>query len=304
MSSSKYKLLAYIGLGVMTLIVGLSFIFVKIGLESSNTWDLLAHRFSAAFVAIAVLKLSGVIKTQRKSLRDWMPILGVSLLYPILCFAFQTLGLEHSTASYAGIIYALIPVFTLIGGSIFLKEKTSGLQKVGIAISVLGLIYISLRNTSGEQGQSPWGGILLLLSVLSFVAYYMAGKKIMQRHSSLGLTSAMITFGFIIFNLIAIVRHASNGSLAIFFEPMGKISFVYSVLYLGVLSSVVSSFLSNYALKYISTANVSIFNNISPLISIVGGVVFLRETLYLAQIIGAILVLLGVVMVLGFKPKK
>ncbi|HPI71355.1 MAG TPA: EamA family transporter, partial [Tenuifilaceae bacterium] len=65
---------------------------------------------------------------------------------------------------------------------------------------------------------------------------------------------------------------------------MGKISFVYSVLYLGVLSSVVSSFLSNYALKYISTANVSIFNNISPLISIVGGVVFLRETLYLAQI--------------------
>jgi drug/metabolite transporter (DMT)-like permease len=36
----------------------------------------------------------------------------------------------------------------------------------------------------------------------------------------------------------------------------------------------------------------------------VGGVVFLRETLYLAQIIGAILVLLGVIMVLGFKPKK
>ncbi|MGI6320126.1 MAG: EamA family transporter [Bacteroidales bacterium] len=89
-----------------------------------------------------------------------------------------------------------------------------------------------------------------------------------------------------------------------FFEPFMSMSFIVSVLYLGILSSVLTSFLTNYALTYISTSNVSVMNNISPIIAILGGVVILGESLSLVQILGGLTVLIGVSVVIYFQRKK
>lgn len=48
----RNRRLAYAGLVVMTLIIGLSFIFVKIGLSYANPYDLLAHRFPQSFYSL------------------------------------------------------------------------------------------------------------------------------------------------------------------------------------------------------------------------------------------------------------
>lgn len=288
---------AYLGLFLVTLIVGLSFFFVKIGLEGGNSYDLLAHRFTAALVALFLLRIFGVVKVEKMEMKEWGSIILVSLFYPILCFGFQTVGLEYSTASQAGIIFALLPVLTLIAGSLFLKEKSSLWQKVGIGLSLAGLAFISFSGNGGE-GASLKGTTLLLLSVLSMVAYYMAGKRVMQRHSSITLTSAMVVIGFIIFNSISLYRHMGSGGFSSFIAPLAHRNFLIAILYLGVLSSLVTTLLSNYALIHISTAQVSIFNNISPIIAILSGVLFLGESLVAVQIFGGVAVLGGVALVL------
>lgn len=290
--------LAYLGLSLMSLIIGLSFIFVKIGLRSADSYDLLAHRFSAAFVALILLRAIGVIKVEKMAGREWISVMGVALFYPVLCFTFQTIGLEYSSASQAGILFALLPVLTLIAGTIFLKERSSIPQWGGVVLSLAGLLYIAINSRSGANESSIIGVVLLLLSILSMVAYYMVGKKIMRKYSSMTLTSAMIFIGFSIFNLIALLRHAGAGSINNFFDPLTELSFLISVLYLGVLSSLLTSFLSNFALSRISTAQVSIFNNISPLIAVAGGVLFLGEEMSVSQIIGGVAVLIGVLLVL------
>ncbi|NLN74513.1 MAG: DMT family transporter [Bacteroidales bacterium] len=295
---------AYLGLFLMTTIVGLSFIFVKIGLNASNSYDLLAHRFSIALVFVVLLKIFGLIKIGKIERKEWLKIIGVSFFYPILCFGFQTVGMEYSTASQAGIIFALLPIFTLIAASLFLKEKSSILQKTGIGISVTGLIFIFSQNLSSSGETNIYGVILMLLSVFSMVVYYMIAKKIMQKHNSITLTSVMIIIGFVVFNLVGISRHLINNSINEFFEPFMSMSFIVSVLYLGILSSVLTSFLTNYALTYISTSNVSVMNNISPIIAILGGVVILGESLSLVQILGGLTVLIGVSVVIYFQRKN
>ncbi|MGI6320125.1 MAG: DMT family transporter [Bacteroidales bacterium] len=208
---------AYLGLFLMTTIVGLSFIFVKIGLNASNSYDLLAHRFSIALVFVVLLKIFGLIKIGKIERKEWLKIIGVSFFYPILCFGFQTVGMEYSTASQAGIIFALLPIFTLIAASLFLKEKSSILQKTGIGISVTGLIFIFSQNLSSSGETNIYGVILMLLSVFSMVVYYMIAKKIMQKHNSITLTSVMIIIGFVVFNLVGISRHLINNSINEFF---------------------------------------------------------------------------------------
>src|SRR5690554_7184679 len=55
MSTPKKQNQAYFGLVLATLIIGLSFIFVKIGLRYARAMDLLAHRFTAAAISIVLL---------------------------------------------------------------------------------------------------------------------------------------------------------------------------------------------------------------------------------------------------------
>uniref|UniRef100_UPI0032167708 DMT family transporter n=1 Tax=uncultured Draconibacterium sp. TaxID=1573823 RepID=UPI0032167708 len=300
---NNQKLLANLGLGVVTLIVGLSFIFVKIGLREADAFDLLAHRFSIAFLFVLILRALGMIKRPKISSKDWLSVLLVSLLYPILFFGFQTIGMKSTTASQAGIIFALSPVFTIICGAIFLKERTSFTQKIGIGLSVAGLAYIFLYK-NGATNQSWLGNSFLVLSVLCTVGYYMIGKKLMQRYDSSSLTTIMISIAFVVFNFVGITKHIVNGDINTFFTPLKEPSFLISVVYLGTLSSVITSFLTNYALTFVPTTAVSIYNNLNPIIAIIGGIVFLSEHLYTFQFIGGIGVILGVILVLSYKNRN
>ena len=108
----------------------------------------------------------------------------------------------------------------------------------------------------------------------------------------------------IVFNLTAFFSHEQAGTINHFLEPLKKSSFLWSVIYLGVLSSFLTSFFSNYALTVIPASQVAIFNNLSPIITIFGGILFLQERLYAFQVLGGLLVLVGVVGTLVFREKN
>lgn len=302
MSSKSKQSIAYLGLIMSTLIVGLSFIFVKIGLKYANPMDLLAHRFSAAVLAIVVLWAVGLIKIPRPTLQKAKYLLLLSLFYPLLLFGLQTFGLQYSTASEGGIIFASLPIITLIAAAIFLKEKTTILQKIGILLTIGGVLFIVLKsgNNSGDTG-SLKGIVLLLGSVLSMVVYLILGKKIGTRFTPMEITVWMSVLAFIVFNSYAVTGHIANGTLGAFYCPLKTREFIYAMLYLGVLSTMLTAFFTNFALSRIPASQIAVFNNLSPLITILGGVIILGEQLFYFQIIGGLLVMAGVAMTVFLK---
>ncbi len=294
--------LSYIGLSLMTLIIGMSFIFVKIGIKNTSPYDLLAHRFNIGFISVAILYAFKVVKLPKISRKDWFRVIAISLFYPVLCFGFQAVGMQYSTASEAGVIFAFLPVFMLVVGRIFLKETTTTIQKIGVVLSVIGLVYI-FWHKSGINTENTLGIVLLLISVLSMIGYFVMGKKIIVRYDSMSLTVVMMFMGFLIFNAISFYGHIKNDTISQYFTPLQNAEFTVSVLYLGILSSVLSSFLSNYALQYIPASKISIFSNLNPIIAIVAGVLLLKERFTPYDFAGSITVLFGVALVLVFKPK-
>ena len=295
---------AYLGLILMTIIVGLSFILVKIGLRHANPMDLLAHRFTAGAISVGVLGLFGFLKFSALTWPKAKALLLLSLFYPLLFFAFQTFGMEYSSASEAGIIFATVPIITLVVAGIFLKEKTTVLQKIGIGLSLGGIAYIMYRTGNFSESTSYKGVVLLLLSVFSVVIYYAVGKKVSVNFSSLEITVWMTLLAFIAFNCWSIFSHIQHGTVKEFFEPLAQKEFLWAVLYLGILSSVVTSFITNYALSKIPTSQIAVFNNLSPIITIIAGVVILGEMLHDYQIIGGIFVITGVVMTQIFSKQE
>lgn len=286
--------LAYAAAIGHTLITGLSFMFSKIGLGYSSSWDLLAYRFTASFIAIMIpvaFKWISFDFNGEKIRR----ILPLAIFYPLSFFAFQTFGLQHLSSSEASILLASIPVFTLLLAAYFLREQTSLLQKLSVMVSVAGVIFITLSKGTTLDFTNIKGIMMILLSALSFSVYSILVKKLAKDFTILEMSYIMIIISFIFFSTMSLVRHLINGTTGNFFAPLSQPAFIAAFVYLGVLSSLVTSLLTNYALSKIDASRMCVFTNLSTVISIIAGVVFLKEDLFYYHIIGSLMIIGGVI---------
>ncbi len=289
------KIKALLAIFLTTLIVGLSFVFVKMGLKYSTPVDLLADRLLVAFVVICLLRSFGAVKIGKIAKKQKIGLLGLSFLYPTGFFALQISGIEIIPATEASIIYALLPIFTLIGSAILLKEKTSLLQKSGALLSVLGVLYITFQS-SINISMNYWGYFLIFSSLFAIVLYFILLKKTVQNVSIITVTFYILMYGMLVVNLLNLFLTILTGSVSGFMERFYHAEYLYVVAYLGVLSTFLSSFLTNFSLKYLPASVVGVFNNFSPVIGLFAGVIILKETLFSYYIYGGVIVLIGLFM--------
>ncbi|KOR26562.1 DMT family transporter [Clostridium sp. L74] len=290
----SHKKKAYISAILYALIIGFSFLFSKISLTFADPLDILAHRFTVSFIFAFISVLLGWIKLDITK-KDFISILPLSLFYPVMFFGFQIFGLVYISSSEAGIIQATIPIFTMIFSVIFLNESPKLLQKLSIFLSVAGVIYIFFMKGVNLKSNIFIGIVLILLSALSSAGNNILAKKFSVNYKPISLTYMVICIGFIFFNVMSIINHSLNGTLNLYFKPFANPLFIVSIFYLGILSSLITSFLLNYSLSKIEASKISVFNNLSTLITIMAGVVFLGEKLQYFHIIGSSMIILGII---------
>jgi len=91
-----------------------------------------------------------------------------------------------------------------------------------------------------------------------------------------------------------VVRHLAAGTIGDFFMPLRAPDFVLAILYLGVLSTLVSSMITNFILSKLEAAKMSVFSNLGTLITMAAGVFLLKEEMFNYHIIGSVLIIAGV----------
>ncbi|MCC3372062.1 DMT family transporter [Cohnella sp. REN36] len=274
-------------------IVGLSFLFVKTALAEADPIDTLSHRFTVSLAALLVAVWIGWMKVKVKA-KDVLSILPLAVFYPALFFAFQAFGMVNATSSEAGIIQATVPIFTMALAVYFLKEQSSAWQKASIFLSVAGVVYLFIGNGFHLETANIKGTVLILLSVLSLAGYSVWARKLARTFKAADLTMVIIVIGFLVFNSLSVIRHLTNGTLSSFYIPFQKPLFTLSILYLGILSTLVTAWLSNFAFSKIEATKLSVFNHLATLVALAGGVAFLGEKLAYSHLIGAGLIILGV----------
>lgn len=290
----KENHLIYLLAILYALITGLSFLFNKIALQITDPIDILAHRFTAAFIGALIPILFGWIKLSvtKEKIKKILPL---ALFYPLLFFGFQTTGLQYATSAEGGILLASSPIFTLILASYFLKEESTLLQKISILISVAGVIFITIMKSATLDFHNILGIILLLFSSLSLAGYNVLGRVLTQDFSSLELSIVMITISFLCYNTIAIGKYIIHGNISQYFAPWSNVNFILSIIYLGVLSSFATSLMTNFILSKIEASRMSVFANLGTVISILAGMIFLKENIYSYHILGSIFIVGGVI---------
>lgn len=297
------KTSAIAALAIKTFIVGFAYVILKQGTSYASAADILTDRIILAFAAFFLLKFLGMFKVEPINSKLRIRLAMLSLLYPIGFFLFQIFGIELITASESAIIHALIPVFTLIFSALLIKERTTWIQKVGVLSSILGIVYITVHSIN-QLSSSLAGYGLTFLSLLTIVLYFIYLKKISAGLSTLSITYYLLKYATIAIIPFYILYGFLNDNSAGLFQRFSTQSYLWIIFYLGVLSTMGTSYLTNYGIKKLTASQVAIFTNLSPITGVLAGVIIMNDPWRTYHVIGGILVFIGIFMSLKFTPNQ
>lgn len=291
--SKGHQWLPYMAGLCFSIIFGLSFIFTKQGLEVLQPFQLLAFRFASGVILLSILWVLGLIQMKFRG-KNLKAVLILSLFQPVIYFVCEIIGVSKTTASEAGMMIALIPVVVAIFSTLFLKEPPTILQSIFIGLSVFGVFFIMFMTGSVAIGDNLYGMLILLGAVISAGIYNVLSRKTSLQFSTIEITYMMMFVGFVTFGSVSVLQHIIAGQLKTYFAPLADFQAVKSIVYLGLVSSVVGFFMMNYMLSKVEASRSAVFANLVTIVSIMAGVLLLGDPFYWYHFVGSLLIIVGV----------
>lgn len=292
--NTKELRLAYLFAVLNAVIIGFSFLFTKVALEYAHPLDTLTYRFAASFIGMSIPVALGWVKLNYRGKPLYKALL-LAAFYPLGFFMFQAFGLQHATSAEGGIMYAFTPVVTMVLASVFLKEATTILQKLSIFLSVFGVVFIFILTGKAIDLSNMMGLVLLFLTCIASAGYTVLARSLSKYFSPAEICYFMLGIGFAAFGVVSLIQHGTNETLDVFFAPLASDTFIMSILYLGVMSSLVTTLTANYILSKIEASKMSVFTNLSTIVSIAAGAIFLGEKVTVYHLIGSLMIITGVI---------
>jgi drug/metabolite transporter (DMT)-like permease len=287
----KQALLPYLSGVGFAVIFGFSFMFSRIALQYASAMQLVGLRFMLAIAVLLLLKAFRLIKINLR-LKDFWAILPLAFFQPVLYFIGETYGIKHTSASMSGIFMSLIPVFTAGLAYIFLKEKLNRMQMLFVVVSLAGVVLISVMSLAGGPSGLGIGILFLMLAVISAAVYAVLTRKLTRTYSAIEITFVMMVVGAGVFNILGLIDSGVKGY--VYFAPLKEAPFVWSWLFLGILCSIVAFFFMTYTGSKVPASQNTLFANLVTVIAIFAGGIFLKEKITIYQIIGSVLIVVGV----------
>ena len=279
-------------MGLHTFISAGTFLLGKAAADALPTLALGLFRFliaGAGFLLLArirKLELWSVAKTEWRAYL-WAGFLGVALNQ----IAFLG-GLALTLPSHAALLYALTPTVVLLLAWARGQERPGPRKLGGLALAFSGVLVV-LSGRAGAGALPPrWilGDLMVLVAVVAWAAYTVVSRPLVQKHGAQRATTLSILFGLAIFAPLGLL--GLPGLVVAAVPPMAWVGLVY----LGLMTSVVSYLLWFHALSMKEPSRVAIATNGQPVATALLAWVFYSQPITPAFAVGAVLVLGGVLL--------
>ncbi|GIP26972.1 multidrug transporter [Paenibacillus sp. J23TS9] len=263
---------------MVTFFWGSSYLFMKIGLDTLEPFNLIALRFGIAFIAAGCLFYKRLWHSDLKTVL-YSLMLGI-LLFGV--FASIMMGLQSTSTSNAGFLMSLTVIFVPVLTAAFMKNKPGKRLISGVIIAVMGIGMLTLKPHTILHSGDTW----CILAALLFAIHIIMTGRATKRTDS--LNAGILQLGFAaVFGLI----------FSLLFEtprlPATTSGWI-SVLALGIVCSAIGFVLQAITQKYTTPTHTGLIFALEPVVAAVFGICFMNESLTIQGYIGAALVLLGV----------
>ncbi|HSV86049.1 MAG TPA: DMT family transporter [Levilinea sp.] len=272
--------------GVLSLLWGSSFLWIKIVIAETGPFTLVTFR--------VLLAVSGVLVIVLWRRPAWpgpafLPVfLVLGLINTALPFTLISFSEQYISSGMASILNSTVPLFTIMIAPIFVRDDPFTVPKaIGLLVGFAGIVILvsdHLRDGFNEQ--------MVGLGAMLLAAFFYAASGVYARRTTQGLTPEVQTLGQLVMALL-IITPAAFVVEAPFTPPALPISWV-ALSWLGLLGTAAGTLIYYSLLHSIGPTRTLSVTYLFPLVGVLLGALFLGEHVAWQHAVGGGLIISGV----------
>ncbi|MER5630196.1 DMT family transporter [Streptomyces nitrosporeus] len=264
---------------------------IRVGVDGLGVQALSFLRIAVAAVALLLVAPFAKVRVPRSCDLPMIALCGVTGIT-----AYQLLlnwGEVNVAAGTASLLIAIVPAFSVLLGSLFLKERVSRHIVLGTVVALAGAAVVSMAKGTG--GFTVSALIVLAAAVVQGV-YHVATKPLLRHYTGLEVaTYAMVAGMVFALPLAPATWHATLRA------PADALA---CALYLGLLPSALGFVIWAYAVARLPLATSTAALYLVPPVTLVISFAWLGEVPHLIELAGGAVGVAGVIMINGRNPAR
>ena len=280
-SNLNLKYIFSAGLILTAAIWGFAFVIVKDSLNYIGPTWMVGIRFTLAAVCLSLIFISRFKKLTKKIFLHGC-LLGVLLF---TAYETQTIGCNFTTAGKNAFLTTVYVILVpLLGWPVF-KKRPAWFVWLAAFLSVTGIALLALNGETGAWYLMNKGDVLTLVCGFFYAVHIIAGAFFVKDEDVILLT----VFQFFTAGTLGMVfAPFADGSLDL--NLFANRNVVISLLYLGLLSSMLAFCLQNAGLKYVPSSLASLFLSLESVFGVLFSCLILHETMTFKMAAGCVLI--------------
>ncbi|GGG37590.1 multidrug transporter [Croceivirga lutea] len=222
--------------------------------------------------------------------KDWPRIVLAAVLGMVINMLAFFKGLQLSTPINSSVLVTISPIIVVILSALILQEKITLNKTIGISLGFVGALVLILFGAELRQDAPniPLGNTLLVVNAISYGAYLVVAKKLLEKYHPFTLMKWMFTIAVVVNFPITFGEFALIEWSTLPLWAYGAIAFV-------ILGTTFSTYLFNiFAMTQLKASTIGAFIYVQPVVGIVFAILAGKDALTSIKLLGTALVLLGV----------
>lgn len=270
----------------LTVIAGSTLALVKVALVYLGPLTITGLRYLLA----ALLLLPFVLRRAdiaRFSSWVWLRFFLIGLSFYVVGNGALFWGLKYIPATTGSLLLSLIPLLVLIEGGLWLREIPTRVQMAGVVVSLTGS---ALFFSSGLGAGEGLGMAIVGIGLIGNASFGVLSREVARQGQvdTFSLAAIPLALGGAITLPLALAIEGPPG-----FAPVGW----GVVLWLAAANTAIAYLLYNHALRVLAAFELSVILNLTPLVTAGWAWLLLGERLGMMQVVGMVVVILGVALV-------
>ncbi|WP_268876172.1 DMT family transporter [Bacillus alkalicola] len=252
--------------------------------------------FFRLLIAFTVVFPIGYLSAWKNRMTFWeyrKPFLIMTLAGVTFFNTFIYGSLQFTTASNVAVLETVIPVVTVILSAYILKEKLLKIQWLGVALSCIGAVWVVMDGRILNLASMHWnvGDFIMIGAIASWSIYSIYVKQYMHLFPTYAALTVMTGISVIVLLPIVLTEWFFTG-----IPSLGNPGYIAGLLYLGIFPSLIALILYNRVVNVLGPSKASVFLNFLPVVTMIGAYFWLGENITVMQVIGALIVIGGVIL--------
>lgn len=266
---------------------GFAFVALRVGMDYLEPFSFNAIRFTLGSLSLLpIIFFYNSFEKTNDAENEWGKSWRVGLLAGLILFisvSFQQVGLKYTTAGKAAFITCLYIVLVPIMG-VFLKKHITNSTWLGSIFAVVGLYLLCIK----EGFTISYGDFLQLIGTFFWTAHILLIDHFARRIEALRLAFVQfMTCAILSFGIALLLETVTIGAILQASIP---------ILYGGIFSVAIAHTLQIVGQRHTSPSHAATILSMETVFAALGGYLLLDERLGLQEILGCILMMVGMIL--------